>query len=248
MADFRKALYDTYVSNFKRGQSTLSEPAARSHFAWCERRLWPLLTHLRSDAKVLELGCGPGYMLEYLRSKGMRDVLGVDLSDEQVAAARARGVPAVVGDIHDVLDQHPQSFDLIVALDLVEHFTKDELFALSARLINALRPGGTLLIQTPNGAGLMPGRLMHGDLTHCTIFTPQSLQQWLTQAGFEDFRFRETGPVAKNSVGALRCALWAAVRWIANGVRIVETGQGQALWTENMICTCRKPSQPSPFA
>lgn len=86
----------------------------------------------------------------------------------------------------------------------------------------------------------MPGRVVHGDLTHVTVFTPSSLEQLLRLEGFGEFQFFETGPVAKSLRGAIRVALWEIVRGVATVVKLIETGSRQMIWTENLICCCKR--------
>ena len=78
MNDFRSRLYDRYVSTFN-GDSSLSSAALASHWRWCDRRLVPLFADLPRSANILELGCGPGYLLEYLERNGFKNASGVDI-------------------------------------------------------------------------------------------------------------------------------------------------------------------------
>jgi hypothetical protein len=110
---------------------------------------------------------------------------------------------------------------------------------LAKLLYNALEDRGILIIQTPNGQGLFPHQVIYGDLTHLTVFTPESLRQLFSLAGFADFRFQETGPVGKNLYGKIRLILWKVIKKLANGIRKIETGKSQEIWTENMICYCK---------
>ena len=84
--------------------------------------------------------------------------------------------------------------------------------------------------------GLFPRQVIYGDLTHMTIFTPQTLAQLLRPCGFQDLRFFETGPIPLRLRGRLDVLLWRLVKSVANFVRYVETGKRQAIWTENFIC------------
>jgi SAM-dependent methyltransferase len=165
----------------------------------------------------------------------------VDISAEQIALARRRGVEAEQHDALVYLADRPERFETIIAVDVLEHFTRDELGHLAERVFQALKPGGRLLVQTANGAGLFPGQVIYGDLTHQTIFTPESLGQLLRSAGFARLDFFETGPVPVRLRGKLDVALWAAAKVIASTVRHVETGKRQAIWTENFICRAFKP-------
>ncbi|MFB0508915.1 MAG: hypothetical protein ACETVX_00300, partial [bacterium] len=60
-------------------------------------------------------------------------------------------------------------------------------------------------------------------------------------AGFEEIKFYETGPVPKNIKGKIRVILWSMIKGLANAIRIIETSKTQEVWTENLICCCRKP-------
>lgn len=242
MSDFRMALYDRYVSTFKGVESELSAYALSSYFAWCEYKFLPLLEGIGHDGLLLEVGCGPGYMLEFLKRCGFTEVHGIDISREQIQRATNRGCDAEVADVFEYLNGKPDTFDAILALDFIEHFHKEELTVLMPLLQKSLKQGGRLILQTPNGEGLFPHHVIYGDLTHLTILTPSSLQQLLRQAGFQGFHFHETGPAPKNLGGRLRLLLWHLIRFIASTIRRIETGQSQALWTENMICCCYKYS------
>jgi SAM-dependent methyltransferase len=240
VADFRAPLYARYVSTFKRELSRADERRLRSYWSWCEHRYRPLLAGLSPEARLLELGCGSGQMLEFLRREGFRNAAGIDLSPEQVAIARERGLDVQVADVFEHLARERGDRDAVLALDLFEHFDRPELLRLTAAVHGALVPGGRLILQTPNGGGLLPGAVVHGDLTHLTIFTPGSLMQLLAPAGFGEFTFVECGPVAKNLRGRVRRLLWRAVRGVANALRRIESGHAQEIWTASFICCCRK--------
>ena len=234
--DFRAALYSRYVSGFK-GEANLDGDVS---FAWWDHKYLPLLDDLERSAPVLEIGCGAGGLLAYLERRGFSHAQGIDISAEQVARARQRGVNAEVGDVFEFLQRHQGGFAVILAVDVLEHFARDELIRLAPLLHTALKPGGRLLVQTANGAGLFPRQVIYGDLTHMTIFTPESLAQLLRPNGFVDFGFYETGPIPIRLRGKLDVALWAGLKAIANVVRSVETGKRQAIWTENFICRAFK--------
>ena len=241
MPDFREELYRRYVSTLKGGQAPTPDAALQSYWASCERWFLPFLDGLDRAAPILELGCGPGHMMEFLRSHGFANVQGIDVSEEQVRVAAGRGLDAQAADAFDFLPPRQGVFDAIVAIDFIEHFTREELLRLFPLILGALKPGGTLLLQTPNGRGLFPNDVIYGDLTHMTIFTTDSLAQLLRLAGFEGFEFRETAPVARSFRGRIRVVLWRLVRRCANFLRTIEAGKRQDIWTENFICCCRKP-------
>jgi 2-polyprenyl-3-methyl-5-hydroxy-6-metoxy-1,4-benzoquinol methylase len=235
-ADFRDGLYGRYVSAFKGERQAAGEPSG----VWWDHKYLPLLRGLDRSAPVLDVGCGAGELLDYLARRGFSHAAGIDISAEQIELAQRRGVRASVGDVFDVLARQQQTFEAIFAVDVFEHFSRDELVRLAPLLHAALRPAGALIVQTANGAGLFPGQVIYGDLTHMTIFTPQSLAQLLRPAGFVDLAFYETGPIPIRLRGKLDVALWGAVKAIASTVRHVETGKRQTIWTENFICRALK--------
>jgi SAM-dependent methyltransferase len=237
-SDFRAHLYRGYVSTFKGEPAELLGEGA---FVWWDHKYLPLLADLDRDAAILELGCGSGGLLAYLGRRGFSHARGVDISAEQIELATRRGVDAEQEDALEYLAGRTERFEAIIAVDVLEHFTRDELQGLIERVHGALRPGGRLLVQTANGAGLFPGQVIYGDLTHQTIFTPESLGQLLRSVGFDAFDFYETGPIPVRLRGKLDLALWTAVKAVANRVRHVETGKRQAIWTENFICRAFKP-------
>ena len=239
--DFRQSLYDRYVSGFKgtRGSTDGS-------FAWWDHKYLPLLADVDRTAPLLELGCGDGALLAYMERRGFLHARGVDIAPEQIELARVRSVDAEVADVFDVLPRQRGLLAAIVAVDFVEHFRRSELLRLAPLLFDALRPGGRLLIQTANGAGLLPGQVIYGDLTHMSILTPESIAQLLRPVGFDDIRCFETGPVPLRLRGKLDVAVWSAVRLVARTVKYVETGKRQDIWTENFICTTHKPGAAAP--
>ena len=240
MPDFRDSFYHHYVSKFKESGSQLDGDAVNYYFRWCEDKYLPLFKGMGPDANILELGCGPGYMLEFLRRQGYRYVKGIDISKEQVDLAKERGCDAEVINVSEFLGRTEEVFDAIIALDFIEHFQKEELIPLVQLIFKSLNNGGRLILHTPNGAGLFPGQIIYGDLTHLTIFTPHSMKQLLKAAGFNNFAFYETTLVPRNILGGFRLLLWKMIKFFASSIRRIETGKVQTIWTENMICACEK--------
>jgi SAM-dependent methyltransferase len=192
---------------------------------------------------VIELGAGAGHFLAYLRRKGFSTVRGVDLVPPLVNMAREQGLDVVHGDVLGFLaGLADASCSAVVAIDLVEHLSREELLKTIRACLRVLKPGGTLLLQTVNGQGLFPGQVMFGDLTHITILNPASMSQLLAMSGFTDVRFYETGPLGTSMKDRARKLAWHVLKSLLNLCRWIETRKRQDVWTENMICCCRKPA------
>jgi len=154
--------------------------------------------------RVLDVGCSSGYLARPLREAGAR-VVGIELDPAAAAEARAVCEAVVVGDVESVdLPFEPASFDVVLCGDVVEHL-RDPGAAL-ARLRQFLRPGGRLVLTTPNVANwairlsLLAGRWRYTDRgildrTHTHLFTRKTLNETVTQAGYRVVELDHTAPV-----------------------------------------------------
>lgn len=151
------------------------------------RRLY--LRHLPADRAVpaLDLGCGAGLFLSWLRHEGRVDLTGVDGSPRAVEQARARAEATVhLADLRAFAAEAPAGRWGLVALnDVIEHFAPDDAIALMCAVRRLCRPGATVLLKTPNMHNPLALARRYCDLTHRSGFTVQSLRQLLVLAGLE---------------------------------------------------------------
>jgi 2-polyprenyl-3-methyl-5-hydroxy-6-metoxy-1,4-benzoquinol methylase len=154
--------------------------------------------------RALDVGCSSGYLARPLADRGVR-VVGVELDPD--AADEARGVceDVVVGDVETMeLPFDTGSFDVVVCGDLIEHL-RDPGSAM-ARLRPFLRPGGRLVLTTPNVANwairlsLLGGRWRYTDRgildrTHVHLFTRKALVETVEAAGYRILELDHTAPV-----------------------------------------------------
>src|SRR5579864_7451821 len=85
------------------------------------------LPYLPKDksAPIVDLGCGAGHFLYFLRKEGYVNAYGVDWSPDMVAYCRRQGLNNVEeGDLFEFLAQHPKRFRAIVCNDLIEHIPR----------------------------------------------------------------------------------------------------------------------------
>lgn len=193
------------------------------------------------SAAILDLGCSDGALLAHLQSNGFTNARGVDCSAEQARALLARGGAAEQGDLIPALAANPAAFDAILAIDVIEHMTKPERAHLSHLLRMALKPGGLLVVRTPNGDGVGAGWIVHGDLTRETTFTELSLGQYLRAFGFTELRFRETGPLHHSLKSRISWIGWQVLRAAAQLGSLIQTGHLPLLLTTVITATYRTP-------
>jgi SAM-dependent methyltransferase len=109
--------------------------------------------------QILDAGCGTGINLEYLAEFG--DVVGADSSEEAIEFCRKRGNASVVRtDLCD-LEWKDDHFDLVTALDVIEHIDRDDLAV--RELVRVTKPGGHLLVTVPAFPGLWSE---HDEINH----------------------------------------------------------------------------------
>ncbi|WP_152543937.1 class I SAM-dependent methyltransferase [Thermoanaerobaculum aquaticum] len=162
--------------------------------------------------EILEIGCAKGLTGEYLQSRLGCRVTGVELNPVVAEEARKRLWKVVVGDVERVPIEG--TFDVVLALELFEHLRDPFLFLERAK--GWLRPGGVLILSTPNVGhwsvvwDLLQGRwdyLPIGLLcfTHLRFFTRKSLETLLHLGGWDDVVIypQETG-VPREIARALR--------------------------------------------
>jgi SAM-dependent methyltransferase len=195
------------------------------------------------DAVILDLGCGHGDLIQVLRTAGYTHVRGVDASPSQVSLARGLGFTDVVrGDLMAALKHADDaSLDVVVALDVLEHFTRPELGEIAERVRQVLKPSGRWIIHTLNGASPFAGRSAYGDITHETLFTRNSLRQMLKAYGFGRIRCFEDRPVPHGLVSACRYLLWMGLRSLLMLYVAVETGDldRQGIFSQNFTAVAR---------
>lgn len=233
-ADFsyRTKLYAHYASQVHGKKClTFDDVAAKRWYALYDGYLKGLLPP-EKDAPILDVACGSGQLLYFLKQRGYTNLHGVDLSPEQVELSRQVLANVVEGDAIEYLLAHPSEFQLILSLDIVEHFTKDEILSFLEACFAALRPGGRLILQTTNAESPWGNTFRYGDLTHELSFSPACLMNLLSIMGFSSVRAFEAGPVPHGPVSSIRWLLWQIVRLILIAYNYVEMAtKGSGVYT-----------------
>ena len=237
---YREKIYAKYATVQVPGWLHPSQENDRINQGAITRRLQGWLPQ-DTGASCLDLGCGAGNLLLVLKTLGFDNLIGIDLGPEQIAIARARGVTAIQANVLEYLKTSDQSFDLILAFDIIEHFAKDEVLEVLGLIWKCLKPGGRLIIQTPNALSPWASHIRYNDLTHEWIFGPSCLASTLRLCGFKDVELREVGPYIHGIVSAVRWVLWKFVRAGYIAVNCIESGGSQGgVYTRNMLVSALK--------
>lgn len=151
-------------------------------------------SHIDEGSKVLDYGCGSGYMMKCFMEKN-HEVYGCDLSSETIESVRKKFVDeANFGGAYKTDELFAQGvfFDAVLMTELVEHINVETFSEILENIKRVLRPGGRIFITTPN----------QEDLSIETVFCPccdhtfhrwqhvmswssQSLSKFLLERSFE---------------------------------------------------------------
>lgn len=150
-----------------------------------------------SGGSVVDIGCGRGEWLEVLRDADIA-AYGVDSNDTFVEANVARGLDARVGDaLEHLRSVEPSSLAAVTAFHVAEHLSIDDLVELVDVSLRALRPGGVLVMETPNPVNLRVGATQfYLDPTHLKPLHPQFVEFLVTSRGFVDVELRLLHPMS----------------------------------------------------
>ncbi len=183
------------------------------------------------DKRVLDLGCGGGFMAEAMATRGAR-VTGLDPSTAAIEAARAHaGANALAIDYlvgsGETLPFGAATFDIVVCVDVLEHIEAWEGVVSEVRRV--LRPQGLFLFDTINrnplaafvlvtiGEGMI-GLLPPGTHDPTMFIRPSELRRSLERSGFVVGRFAGFGPRRLNGRLGLTFGRWptTAVQYLGH--------------------------------
>lgn len=148
---------------------------------------------LKEKAEILDYGCGPGFLINYLLQNGYK-VSGMDFTHESVNIANDKhsGKKGFEGAYYfeDIL-KSGKTYDVIYVIEVIEHLSDEYLMDMFDKLKRLLNVGGVIIFTTPNDQDLIK------DSVYCpfcdTLFSPvQHVRSWnkesvgnvLSTAGF----------------------------------------------------------------
>jgi len=240
MESYEKAYYDYQTK--ARGLLTKESLIARFEqlSKWYNGRLSPYLPKDK-QAQCLDIPCGFGNFLYFLKGKGYQNIKGVDLDSKQVELASLVGLPAKQGDAFQTLSDEEASFDLITSLDFIEHLDKDKVLGFLSLSYSGLKPGGAIILRAPCGDGPFGAHDAWNDLTHQWGMTSNVVRTLLEMHGFEDVKILDERPQPSGLIDTVRWLVFFPAKMIADGFCMALGMRPPAVWTRSMIAIGYKP-------
>ncbi len=139
-----------------------------------------------SDAPILDIACGRGEMLHVVNDLGLQ-AIGIDLNDDQIAYCRSKSLEVYKSDaLGFIKSRGTASLAAITTTHFVEHLEFDYLVQTLRESFRALRPGGGIIIETPNPLNLVVSTVQfYMDPSHRNPIPMNLMQLLLEKIGFE---------------------------------------------------------------
>jgi SAM-dependent methyltransferase len=189
---------------------TMARLYASSHFTYGSEATFARRTYghylrrarrwARSEADLLEIGCGNGFFLEEALDQGFQRVAGIEPSTEAVAQASDTVRPHISSGLYQADSFPAGSFDMICAFQVFDHVPDPRSMLLAIR--DDLRDDGVALFINHDAGGLLNRALGEAspivDIEHTVLFDKTSMRRLLERCGLvvrEVFSVRNTYPL-----------------------------------------------------
>ncbi|MBA4388067.1 MAG: class I SAM-dependent methyltransferase [Verrucomicrobia bacterium] len=193
MNPYRRDFYARQAEwhGYRDPQDVESRHALRvSCYAWYTKDWLPR----DKEARCLDIGCGAGQFCYFLREKGFKRVIGVDVDARQVELGRSLDLDLHACDVNEYLSREKQAFDLISVLDVLEHMSLEETHGFMRLVGERLNDGGRLIVSVPNAESPSGCEARYSDITHEIAFSPTSLEELLFCHGMRVLSLRDPFP------------------------------------------------------
>lgn len=173
---YNEWLYTAHI--YDEGDSQMHENLTKT---MVEKYIDPL--NIPKNAKILDLGCGPGYFLDQMKERGYTDLVGVTLSPGDIQKCRNKGHIIKEYDLSFIPQKDgyfDESVDFIFLRHALEH-SPYPIFSLM-EYNRLLKQGGKIYIEVPRPGG---ERKHEWNLNHYSILGEQQLAALLSRTGFD---------------------------------------------------------------
>jgi 2-polyprenyl-3-methyl-5-hydroxy-6-metoxy-1,4-benzoquinol methylase len=168
---------------------TAAKPISLYEFGSTERVIRHIqkkfVQYFHNASPVLDIGCGRGIFLQLLAEAGIEGI-GLDHSEEAATICRSKGFEVHQQEARAYLAQHRRPFGGIFCSHVIEHLGYAEALDLLRLCCDSLRPGGNLLIVTPNPLDIcVMSEIFWLDPTHVRPYPTPLLRTMVESCGLQ---------------------------------------------------------------
>ncbi len=195
------------------------------------------------DVRILVVSCGPGYFVNLLKEEGYTQVLGIDSDPAKVEHARQRGLNCRVARAFEFLQETaPESYDVIICEQELNHLTKREMVAFLHLCRRALAMDGMLVVHGLNGANPITGaEALAQNFDHFNTFTAYSLEQVLAYCGYDRISvFPLNLYVFYSNPFNYVAMAWAGLNALLFRLNFMLYGKHNKIFTKKIGAVCRR--------
>ena len=204
------------------------------------------------NAAILDIGFGRGWFLAACLKLGYRELSGADFgiaTKDYIRTWSERPIQLweIEDNIGNFLSDRKEQYDFIHLSHVIEHIPKYSLLWVVDALYRALKPGGVLMLRTPNMGGPCANSSLYVTLAHEYGFCGSNLESLLDICGFDDVRFHGTTafqPTLKQRGGALLRRIFLKESEIRHRMFGVNTG---GIFDAELVMTARRGTMPPLF-
>lgn len=195
------------------------------------------------QTRILDIGCGAGYFLQYVRSLGYMHVLGVDLSREQIDFCKKKHLEehvALITDVKKFLLRKQNTYDFIMMNDVIEHIPEEEIIDVVSSVYKALTRRGRFVVKTANLKNRWGMAVRYMDFTHTIGFTEESLRQVLYLSGFRKITMVPESHPIHDTPSFLRVTLKTILEFVYKIEYVASFGEFRSAFGNMLIAIAEK--------
>lgn len=240
-AEELKEFYSSESYYVRSGGATEATSGYADYFAQCSPAIledyFSLLRRIAPAAgpvRFLDVGCGPGGLVDVARRAGW-EATGLELSSWSVEQGRQRGLQIVEGTLEQAAFPGG-SFDVISLFDVLEHLPRPVEYV--RELHRILKPGGAVLVETPNVEGFFVRRLyrersdMVKPRAHICLYGPRTARRLFPVPPFAEVQVETFPWCRRHTPGYVKSVLLSRL--------IPGRPPVQLTWDESMRIVARK--------
>lgn len=184
-------VFNTQYTEWKRWRKKFGELSI-GEYNYFQAEIARLEASSKEINNVLEIGFGSGSFLEYCKQKNW-NAEGLEVNDDLIQMAKSKYIAKQASDINGYPNE---TFDLIVAFDVLEHLDVDDTTELLVRISKILKKNGRFIFRVPNGDSPIGLRIQNGDISHKQAIGSSKIVQYAQITGMAVYYIgRQANPI-----------------------------------------------------